>query len=301
MYKTAVVDLSPQSRYLRFFAPIAEPSETLLDRMTQTDGHLHVAFVALSVDETTVLGVVRYLRTAGDPQTGEVAIAVADAWQGRGLGVQLLGHTIAHARLAGLEGLAATTIRGNWGATRLLRASGFSATGSSGLYSEHLMRLEGRRARESSRRSGSPEIALSSERRAENLELVRSIFARWERGDFRSVTWAHPQIEYSIVDEPGTRMVTGVAAMGRIWREFLSAWEDYRVQAHEYRVLDEERVLVALRAQGRGKASGLDIGLATRGPRSANIFHVRGGKVIRLTSYFNRDRALADLGLPSVA
>jgi ketosteroid isomerase-like protein len=132
---------------------------------------------------------------------------------------------------------------------------------------------------------------------SENLELVRSIFARWECGDFSSVAWAHPEIEYAIVDEPGTQTGTGVAAMARTWREFLSAWEDYRVEAHEYRALDEERVLVALRALGRGKVSGLEIGETTGGPRSANVFHVRGGKVIRLNSYFDRDRALCDLGL----
>jgi hypothetical protein len=48
--------------------------------------------------------------------------------------------------------------------------------------------------------------------------------------------------------------------MARKWREFLTAWDDYRVEADEYRELDEEGVLVALTAQGRGKASGLDIG-----------------------------------------
>ena len=132
---------------------------------------------------------------------------------------------------------------------------------------------------------------------SENVRLVHSIFAEWERGNFRSVDWAHPQIEYAIVDEPGSRVGWGVTAMTRTWREFLGAWDDYRVEAHEYHELDEERVLVALRAQGRGKASGLDIG-ATRGGRgSANVFHVRGGKVTRLFTYFDRGSALADLGL----
>jgi hypothetical protein len=85
--------------------------------------------------------------------------------------------------------------------------------------------------------------------------------------------------------------------MTRTWREFLTAWDDYRVEAHEYRELDEERVLVALRAQGRGKASGLDIGATGGGRGSANVFHVRRGKVTKLVSYFDRGRALADLGL----
>jgi hypothetical protein len=111
------------------------------------------------------------------------------------------------------------------------------------------------------------------------------------------VHWAHPQIEYAIVDEPGSPAGRGVAAMTRTWRDFLGAWDDYRVEARGYHELDEERVLVALRPHGRGKASGLDIAATAGGRGSANVFHVRGGKVTKLASYFDCDRALADLGL----
>ena len=141
IYETAVLDLSPRSRYLRFFAPIARPSERLLDQMTQTDGHRHVAYVALTRDETRAVGVVRYVRTADEARVGEVAIAVADDWQGHGLGVQLVRHTIEHARLAGLDSLAATTLRENSGGARFMQAVGFSVVGASGAYREHLMRL----------------------------------------------------------------------------------------------------------------------------------------------------------------
>lgn len=132
---------------------------------------------------------------------------------------------------------------------------------------------------------------------SENLDLVHSILAEWERGNFRSVDWADPQIEYAIVDDPGSQVGWGVAAMTRTWREFLTAWDDYRVEAHRYHELDEERVLVALGAHGRGKASGLDIGATGHARESANVFHVSDGKVTRLVSYFDRDRALADVGL----
>ena len=141
IYERAVLDLSPRSRYLRFFAPIPRLSERLLDQMTHTDGYQHVAYVALTPDEATAVGVVRYIRDARDPRTGEVAIAVADAWQRGGLGGRLLRQTVEHARLAGLESLTATTLLENSGAARLLQMLGFSAGGASGPHSEHRIRL----------------------------------------------------------------------------------------------------------------------------------------------------------------
>jgi hypothetical protein len=63
----------------------------------------------------------------------------------------------------------------------------------------------------------------------------------------------------------------------------------------EYRELDDERVLALVRFSGRGRASGLDVGLV--GWTGANLFHVRDDKVVRLVLYWNREGALADLRL----
>jgi ketosteroid isomerase-like protein len=129
-----------------------------------------------------------------------------------------------------------------------------------------------------------------------NLDLVRSIYAAWERGDYSSAEWAHPEIEFVYgADGPAPDSGRGLAGMAEAWRGFLSAWEEFRAEVDEYRELDGERVLVLVYFSGRGKTSGLEVG-QTR-TKGASLFHIRGGKVTRLVLYFNGDRALADLGL----
>jgi ketosteroid isomerase-like protein len=133
----------------------------------------------------------------------------------------------------------------------------------------------------------------------ENVDLVRSIYAGWERGDFTSAEWAHPEIEYVIADGPAPGSWTGLAGMAEGFRGFVSAWDQFRVEAVEYRELDDERVLVLVHHSGRGKTSGLDLG-RVRGKR-AHLFNVRDGKVTRIVIYYDRERALADLGLAPAA
>jgi ketosteroid isomerase-like protein len=128
-----------------------------------------------------------------------------------------------------------------------------------------------------------------------NLNLVRSIYAAWERGDFSSAEWAHAEIEYVHADGPEPGRWTGRAGMAEGFRDFVSAWDDWRIDAEEYRELDNERVLVLYERSGRGKASGLEVGQI--GSKAANLFHVHGGEVTRLVVYWSPERALADLGL----
>jgi ketosteroid isomerase-like protein len=130
-----------------------------------------------------------------------------------------------------------------------------------------------------------------------NLDLVRSIYADWERGEFGSTEWAHPEIEYVRADGPDPGRWIGLVGVAEAARPRLSAWEDFRTEAEEYRELDNERVLVLIRATGRGKTSGLELG--QMGSKGAVLFHVRGGKVTRLVSYMDGQNALADLGLAS--
>jgi ketosteroid isomerase-like protein len=129
----------------------------------------------------------------------------------------------------------------------------------------------------------------------ENVDLVRSIYAAWERGDFGSGEWAHPAIELKFADGLTPGSWTGLAGMAEGMRDFLSAWEEYRAEVDDYLELDGERVLALIHLGGRGKTSGLELGQMRT--KAVQLFHVRGGKVTRLVTYFDGERALAELGL----
>ena len=128
-----------------------------------------------------------------------------------------------------------------------------------------------------------------------NLDLVRSIYATWERGDFSSAEWARPDIELVFADGPDPSNWTGVAGMADGFGDFLSAWEDFHVEAEEYREIDEERVLVLVQFSGRARASGMALGHMET--TNAVLFHIHDGEVCKVFLYWDRERALIDLGL----
>jgi hypothetical protein len=134
-----------------------------------------------------------------------------------------------------------------------------------------------------------------------NLDLVRSIYADWERGDFRSANWADPNIEYT-VEEFGPLVAQawiGPAGMAEGARSMIEVIDQGRIEAEDYRELDGHRVLMLDRRSGTFKHSGIEYG-GSGGHRQwwgAHLFHISNGKVTRLVAYSDRDRALADLGL----
>src|SRR5437870_1948437 len=131
---------------------------------------------------------------------------------------------------------------------------------------------------------------------SENLDLVRSIYAALERDDFaRMAEWVHPEAEFVRADGLAPGVVIGLERLAEDWREYLSTWEGYRFVVDELRELDGERILALFHLSGRGKTSGVDLGQLPS--HAAAVFHVHDGKVTRAVRYWDRDRALADLGL----
>ena len=126
-----------------------------------------------------------------------------------------------------------------------------------------------------------------------NLDLVRSIYADWERGDFSHADWARSDIEFVRKVDLDPERAEGIAGMAQMWRRYLAGWDEFRTgKVDEYREVDHSRVLVTGRMSGRGKASGAEVER-----EFVTVFELREGRVARLTVYPDRDRALADLGL----
>jgi RimJ/RimL family protein N-acetyltransferase len=118
--------LSPESRYRRFFSPLAELSEAQLDHLTQIDYADHFAYVAFlpGAGGDTRLGVARYIRDPKVPDQAEVAVTVADDWQGRGVGTALLEALAEVARANGVHRFVASVLADNLAMRRVFSRYG---------------------------------------------------------------------------------------------------------------------------------------------------------------------------------
>ncbi|MGI8459921.1 MAG: GNAT family N-acetyltransferase [Propionibacteriaceae bacterium] len=101
--------VSPESKYLRFFAPYPRLSQRDVARFTQVDYVDRVAFI-LTVGEQ-MIGVGRYDRLEDD--RAEVAFLVEDAHQGRGVAQLLLEHLAEAARERGITAFVAEILPEN--------------------------------------------------------------------------------------------------------------------------------------------------------------------------------------------
>jgi RimJ/RimL family protein N-acetyltransferase len=105
--------LSAESRYRRFFSPTSELSASQLTYLTEVDHHDHEALVAVEPDTGHGIGVARFVRSNDDPERAEVAVAVADSWQGRGVATALLERLTQRAREEGVRRFSADILAEN--------------------------------------------------------------------------------------------------------------------------------------------------------------------------------------------
>lgn len=101
--------VSPESKYLRFFAPYPRLSDADVVRFTQVDYVDRVALIVLTGEQMVAVG--RYDRAGSDD--AEVAFLVEDAHQGRGIAQLLLEHLAEAARERGVQKFVAEVLPQN--------------------------------------------------------------------------------------------------------------------------------------------------------------------------------------------
>lgn len=113
-----VAQLSPRSRRERYFSAIRELSPRQLERTLRLSDRVDVSLGAF--EGGAVIAV-------AECAEGEFALVVADAWQGRGLGSELMRRLLRHARAARLPALYGVVRAGNRAMLRLAASFGFRA------------------------------------------------------------------------------------------------------------------------------------------------------------------------------
>ena len=124
-----VQNLSAESKYFRFMQSVDKLTPLMLARFTQIDYDREMALIAVTNEHTPnahILGVVRYVSNP-DKQSCEFALTVADDWQKRGIGRQLMQRLMTVARDRGIEIMEGEVLSNNSKMLRLCERLGFRA------------------------------------------------------------------------------------------------------------------------------------------------------------------------------
>jgi len=118
--------LSEQSVYFRFMGIKRDLSPQDLKRLTELDFKIHVGLAATVTEQgrERFIGIGRYIR-GSDPHRAEVAFAILDEYQGRGIGTLLLEHLSLIADANGIAEFEADVLGENRQMLEVFAHSGF--------------------------------------------------------------------------------------------------------------------------------------------------------------------------------
>jgi GNAT superfamily N-acetyltransferase len=100
--RSFVSGLSLRARFLRFFTPIWQPSSAMLRRMCGGDG---AADALVATDGSAIIGHAMASDAVGPDGclTADIGLVVADHWQNRGVGSEMLGRLVRRAAERGVS------------------------------------------------------------------------------------------------------------------------------------------------------------------------------------------------------
>lgn len=119
--------LSPESRYRRFFVPVARLRDDVVERLLNTDNWDHLALGAEVLGSQgqpvgPIVAVARFIRLKDRPDTAEAAVTVGDDLQHRGLGRKMLSILMRAASERGIRRFRAHVLSDNTPVLQLLRS-----------------------------------------------------------------------------------------------------------------------------------------------------------------------------------
>jgi ketosteroid isomerase-like protein len=127
----------------------------------------------------------------------------------------------------------------------------------------------------------------------ENVEIVRRVYERWGKGDFRVDTELYdPWVVLVLRPEfPDAGAYLGLDGIGGYMRRFLEGWDHLVIEGEEL-IAAGDSVVAGVHQQASGKGSGAPVDM-----RYFQLWTFRGGAVIRLESVREREEALEVAGL----
>ncbi|MGZ8743260.1 MAG: bifunctional acetate--CoA ligase family protein/GNAT family N-acetyltransferase [Nocardioides sp.] len=132
--------VSAESKYMRFFAPMPRLSDRDIRRFTHVDHHDRVAFVLTVAQKIIAVGRFDKITDGSKgPVEAEVAFLVQDAHQGRGIAQLLLEHLAQAGRERGVDTFVAEVLPDNTRMIQIFREAGYQVAGG---FEDGVMRLE---------------------------------------------------------------------------------------------------------------------------------------------------------------
>ena len=133
----------------------------------------------------------------------------------------------------------------------------------------------------------------------ENVEIVRRLFAAFQSVDvgnferrFEGVRDIFdPEVEWVAASHSllATEEYRGFDGVRRFWTQFLSAWDEYRVEVEE--LIDAgDQVVAVMRLSGRTDELEVD-------EVRSSLLTLRDGRIVRIEPFASRDDAFEAAGL----
>lgn len=136
--------MSGTSRYLRFFSGFQEVPESVLDRLSDIDGASHIAWCAIEAGSQPVhpIAAVHAIREHKHHNVAELAVAVADAYQRRGISRMLMALVVRDCISAGYRECSAHVLAENTPSLSLMKKIGSKRVSVDGPESVFLVKPE---------------------------------------------------------------------------------------------------------------------------------------------------------------